>query len=320
MIKSKILITGAAGFIGSNLIKRLIETGNEIIAVDNFFLGKRKYIESYLSNINFKFYNIDLLNFKLLLDIFNKHNPDRVWHLAANSDISYGEKFTDFDLKGGTLVTYNVLEAMRLSGCNEILFSSSGAVYGEPKMHPTPEHYGPLLPISLYAGSKLACEGLVSSYCHSFGIKSWIFRFGNVIGPNPTHGVIYDFIKQLLNDRTKLKILGDGTQTKPYMHVEDCLDGMEFAYTNSKNIVNLFNLAAMKQTSVNTIADFILKEMSIGSNECTILFTGGNRGWRGDVPFVNLDIQRMSTLGWSPKLSSDSAVIKAIKEIINQFK
>jgi UDP-glucose 4-epimerase len=315
----KILVTGAAGFIASNLIKRLLDAGNEVVAIDNYFLGKKIHIEPYLLNPNFKFIDFDLLNLDGLKRIFTEHFPDRVWHLAANSDISYGEKFTDFDLKGGTLATYNVLESMRLSGCRELIFSSSGAVYGEPTMHPTPENYGPLMPISLYAGSKLACEGLVSSYSHSFGIQAWMFRFGNVIGPNPTHGVIFDFANQLLNDRTHLKILGDGTQTKPYMHVEDCLDGMEFAQMNSRDAINFFNLAAPDQTSVSTIAGWILDEMGILSAECEITFTGGRRGWRGDVPFVNLNTEKMRTLGWIPKLNSDGAIKKAIHEIILQL-
>jgi len=315
----KILVTGAAGFIASNLIKRLLDAGNQVVAIDNFFLGKINHIDRYLTNPNFKFFNFDLLNLDGLNKIFKESSPDRVWHLAANSDISYGEKFTNFDLKGGTLVTYNVLESMRLCGCKELLFSSSGAVYGEPTTHPTPENYGPLMPISLYAGSKLACEGLVSSYSHSFGIQAWMFRFGNVVGPNPTHGVIYDFVNRLLDDRTHLKILGDGTQTKPYMHVEDCLDGMQFAQLHSNEDINFFNLAAPDQTSVNSIASWILSEMGISADECDISFTGGKRGWRGDVPFVNLDTKKMTTLGWTPKLKSDEAVKKAIHEIVVQL-
>jgi UDP-glucose 4-epimerase len=316
----RILITGAAGFIGSNLIKRLLAQGNEVVGIDNLFLGKIKFIESHINNKNFKFINLDILNSKELIILFNQFCPEIVWHLAANSDISYGEKYTDFDLKGGTLVTYNILEAMRISGCKRILFSSSGAVYGEPNIHPTSENYGPLMPISLYAASKLASEGLVSSYAHTFGIQAWIFRFGNIIGPNPTHGVIYDFANNLLKDENNLKILGDGTQKKPYMHVEDCLDGMEYVYRNTNNLVNIFNLSANEQTTVLSIAIWILEEMNIKENKCNFSFTGGNRGWRGDVPFVDLDNTKITMLGWLPKYSSDSAVKKSIKEIVSQLK
>lgn len=315
----KILVTGGAGFIASNLIKRLLDSGNKVVAIDNFFLGKKNHIKPYLLNPNFKFLNFDLLDKEGLIRIFKEYSPDRVWHLAANSDISYGEKFTDFDLKGGTLATYNVLESMRLSGCRELIFSSSGAVYGEAKIYPTPENYGPLMPISLYASSKLACEGLISSYSHSFEIQAWMFRFGNVVGPNATHGVIYDFVNRLLVDNTILKILGDGAQTKPYMHVEDCLDGMEFAQSNSNETINFFNLAAPDQTSVNTIAGWTLSEMGIFYSECEVTFTGGKRGWRGDVPYVNLDTKKIRDLGWMPKLNSDGAIKKAIHEIVLQL-
>ncbi|HEX7831661.1 MAG TPA: NAD-dependent epimerase/dehydratase family protein, partial [Thermoanaerobaculia bacterium] len=181
----KILVTGAAGFIASNLIPRLLSRGDEVVGADNFFLGKRAYVAKHP---NFTFHELDLLDLDNVVKLVAETKPDRVWHLAANSDISFGTKYTDFDLKGGTLVTYNLLEAMRRAEIKEIVFSSSGAVYGEPTVMPTPEDYGPILPISLYAASKVACETLITAFAHNYDITAWIYRFGNIVGPNPTHG------------------------------------------------------------------------------------------------------------------------------------
>lgn len=314
----RILVTGAAGFIASNLLPRLLDQGHEVIGLDNFFLGRRNHLEPFLGRRGFRFVEQDLLERDAVARIFTEFRPDRVWHLAANSDISFGTRFTDFDLKGGTLVTYNVLEAMRLSGASEIVFSSSGAVYGEPTVHPTPEDYGPLFPISLYAASKLACEGLITAYAHNFSIRAWIYRFGNIIGPNPTHGVILDFILRLMKDPTRLRILGDGTQAKPYGHVDDCLDGMLFGLAHADGLVNCFNLAVPDRTSVSRIAQWTLERLGVDPRQCPLEYAGGTRGWRGDVPFVNLDTERMQALGWKPVLGSDASVRLSIDQIANQ--
>ena len=316
----KILVTGGAGFIASNLTRRLLAAGHSVVAIDNFFLGKRKHLTPFLTNSDYTFIEQDLLDLPALHKVFAEHRPERIWHLAANSDISFGTTYTDFDLKGGTLVTYNLLEAMRLGGCLQLMFSSSGAVYGEPTVHPTPEDYGPMLPISLYSASKLACEGLISAYAHSFDIQAWMFRFGNVIGPNPTHGVIPDFLGRLMDDPRRLKILGDGTQAKPYVHVEDCLDGMEYAQAHSNEILNYFNLAVPDQTSVNQIAEWAIEALGIPEGSCEKDCTGGSRGWRGDVPFVNLDTTKLKNLGWGPRLHSNQAVKRAIGEIADQMR
>src|SRR5580692_3086543 len=239
----RIVVTGAAGFIASNLIPRLLDAGHEVVGIDDFFLGKRAYVARLSGRERFRFVEQDLLDREAVRKLFEGFRPERVWHLAANSDISYGTKYTDFDLKGGTLVTYNVLEAMRLCGTRQIVFSSSGAIYGEPTVHPTPESYGPLFPISLYAASKLACEGLITAYAHNYDMQANIYRFGNIVGPNPTHGVIHDFVLRLNEEPTKLRILGDGSQAKPYVHVEDCLDGMELGIDRAHGQVSCFNLA-----------------------------------------------------------------------------
>jgi len=312
----RIVVTGAAGFIASNLIPRLLDAGHEVLGIDDFFLGKRAYVERHSGRAGFRFVEQDLLDREAVQKLFDGFRPERVWHLAANSDISYGTKYTDFDLKGGTLVTYNVLEAMRLCGTKEMVFSSSGAIYGEPTVHPTPESYGPLFPISLYAASKLACEGLITAYAHNYEMRAWIYRFGNIVGPWPTHGVIHDFVLRLNEDPSKLRILGDGSQAKPYVHVDDCLDGMQLGLERVRTEVSCFNLAVEDQTTVSEIADGVMRALGLDPARVPREMTGGNRGWRGDVPFVNLDSSRIRALGWSPKCTSGQAVERAITEAI----
>jgi UDP-glucose 4-epimerase len=316
----RIAITGAAGFIASNLIPRLAAEGHEVLGIDNFFLGKREYVEASRAQPGFSFLEQDLLDLEALVKAFTEFRVERVWHLAANSDISFGTTYTDFDLKGGTIVTYNVLEAMRRCGtAKEIIFSSSGAIYGEPTVHPTPEDYGPVFPISLYAASKLACEGLITAYAHNYGIQAWIYRFGNIVGPKPTHGVIHDFVLKLQRDPTRLEMLGDGTQAKPYVDVDDCLDGMVFGHANALERVNCYNLAVDDRTSVNEIAAIVIREMGFKESSVEILRGPGKRGWQGDVPYVNLDTKRMRVLGWTPKLDSRRAVERCVKAVVAQF-
>lgn len=313
----KILVTGAAGFIASNLIPRLLARGDEVIGADNFFLGKRAYVAKHP---RFAFHELDLLDLDGVVRLVAEAKPDRVWHLAANSDISFGTKYTDFDLKGGTLVTYNVLEAMRRAEIGQIVFSSSGAVYGEPTIMPTPEDYGPILPISLYAASKVACETLITAFAHNYDITAWIFRFGNIVGPNPTHGVIHDFVLRLRDDPSKLVVLGDGSQSKPYVYVEDCLDGMEFGVAHAGEHVNVYNLAVEDQTSVREITDWTIEAMGIDRASIDVRYGTSPRGWRGDVPYVKLDTRRMTKLGWRPKLTSNEAVRRTIAETVEQFR
>jgi UDP-glucose 4-epimerase len=313
----RVLVTGAAGFIASSLIPRLLARGDEVWGVDNFFLGKRAYVAKHE---RFHFHEFDLLDLEQVVRLFETAKPDVVWHLAANSDISFGTKYTDFDLKGGTLVTYNILEAMRRTGAKQIIFSSSGAVYGEPAVMPTPEDYGPILPISLYAACKVACETLITAFVHNYDMRCWIYRFGNIVGPNPTHGVIHDFVLRLRENPRQLVVLGDGTQSKPYVYVEDCMDGMEFGYRTVQNAVNYYNLAVDDQTSVTEIAEWTIAAMGIDRSEIEVKYTGGPRGWKGDVAQVKLDTRRMSRLGWRPKLSSHQAVRRTIREIVEQFR
>jgi len=316
----RVIVTGGAGFIASNLMPRLLARGDEVHAVDNFFLGKRAYVEPFTGHRQYHFHEFDLLDLDRVISLFEEVKPDLVWHLAANSDISFGTKYTDFDLKGGTLVTYNVLEAMRRTDRKQIIFSSSGAVYGEPTVMPTPEDYGPILPISLYAASKAACEALVTAFTHNYDMRSWIYRFGNIVGPNPTHGVIHDFVLRLRENRTRLDVLGDGTQSKPYVYVEDCIDGMEFGYRTAQKPVNYHNLAVDDQTSVTEIAEWTIAAMGIARESIEVKYSGGKRGWKGDVPQVKLDTSKMTRLGWRPRLSSREAVQRTIAETVEQFR
>jgi len=313
----RIVVTGGAGFIASNLIPRLLKQGHDVLAVDNLFLGKREHLEPFASNPKFRFVELDLVGREPTAELFASFKPERVWHLAANSDISFGTIHTDVDLKAGTIVTYNVLDAMRLCGTKEIIFSSSGAMYGEPTVMPTPENYGPLLPISLYAASKLACEGLITAYAHNYDMKAWIFRFGNIVGPNPTHGAIYDFVLKLAKDPSSLPVLGDGKQSKPYVYVEDCIDGIEFGQSHSSEEVNYFNLTVDGWTSVAQIAEATLRAMKLENTP--IVYSGGSRGWRGDIPTVRLDGSKIKKLGWAPKLTSHEAVDRAAADAVRKY-
>ncbi|MCK4858671.1 MAG: NAD-dependent epimerase/dehydratase family protein [candidate division Zixibacteria bacterium] len=316
----KILITGGAGFIGSNLVRTLHEgsllSADELVVIDNLSLGRREFIADLIDDSRLFFYEQDLLDAESLHAVFDKHRPDLVWHLSANSDIGYGAKFTDWDLKQGTLATYNVLEAMRRVGTKKVVFASTSAIYGEATVLPTPEDYGPLFPISLYGASKLACEGLISSFCHNFGFQAWIYRFGNIVGKNGTHGALVDFIGKLKKSPNRLPVLGNGKQAKPYLHVSDCIEGMVFGFQHANEQVNYFNLACPGATSVTALAEAVVEAFG---TDTQIEYSGGTRGWVGDVPQVRLDTSRMTSLGWQARYSSDQAAAKAVEELMEQM-
>jgi len=292
-----------------------------IAGIDNFFLGKRKFIEPHLRNPRFHFAEFDLLDKNELAKYFEEAKPDLVWHVAANSDISYGTSFTDFDLKGGTIVTYNVLEAMRRSGAKKLIFSSSGAVYGEPTIMPTPENYGPLFPISFYAASKVACESLITAFVHNFDMQAWIFRFGNIVGPNPTHGVIYDFIQKLRQNPEKLVIRGDGRQEKNYFLVEECIDGMAFAFRSipmtDETPCDVFNLGTTTISRVVDIARLVRDGMGLADS--LIEIEGTKKAWPGDQPRVHFTVDKIRALGWKARFTSDQAVDVAIRRMLGHL-
>ncbi len=315
MLKGKkVVVTGGAGFIGSHLVDKLIASGAMVCVIDNLSRGKKEYLSSHEGKKGFKFYKKDLTNFNSIKPLFA--GADVVFHLAANSDIADSFAHPRTDLDAGTIATFNVLEAMRQNEVSKIVFASSSAVYGDPVNLPVHENDGPLLPISLYGASKLAAEGLISAYHGTFDFSYWIFRFANVTGDRATHGIIYDFERKLRKNRKELEIFGDGKQCKSYVHVDDCIDGIVFGYEKSKEKTSVFNIANDGWTSVRRIAEITVA--TCGCPDAKFKFTGGVRGWPGDVPKVLLCGERLAKLGWKPALSSDEAVEKSAKAVWNE--
>jgi UDP-glucose 4-epimerase len=294
------------------MVERLIAEGNSVLVFDNLSSGRKEFVKQHFSNGHFKLVEADLLDLDKVKEAITGY--DVVFHFAANPDARLGIENTELDLKQETIVTYNVLEAMRVNKIKRIVFASSGTIYGETPIIPLPENYGPLLPISLYGAAKLACEALINAFCQTFDMQAWIFRFANIVGKRATHGVIYDFINKLKGNSSELEILGDGSQRKPYLHVDDCIDGVFHGFRNSHDKVNIFNLGCSTTTDVTTIAKFVVKEM--GLNNVQFKYTGGDRGWPGDVPQVRLDVTKINRFGWTAKYTSDEAVKKAIKDIL----
>ena len=309
----KAFVTGGAGFIGSHLVDKLIENGDNVTVYDNLSSGKKEFIEQHLDNDNFTLIEGDLLDIDTLKDSIKNH--DVIYHIAANPFVRLGEKQTRLDLEQGAIATYNVLETMRQNNIKKIVFSSSSVVYAETPPIDIPENYGPTLPISLYGAGKLAGEGLISAFCGTFDLQAWLFRFANVVGIRGTHGVIVDFIDKLNKNPKELEILGDGRQQKPYLHVKDLVDGIIFGFKHSNDQINLFNLGVNSNTTVTRIAEMVVEEMNLKNVE--FKYTGGKRGWPGDVPRFQLATDKMKKLGWKAHLSSDDAVRKAIREILD---
>lgn len=310
---ARYFVTGGAGFIGSHLVDRLVTRG-AVTVYDNLSSGKMEFIEHLLGQRDFKFIKADLLDLDTLRQTIPGH--DAVFHLAANPDIRAGIENTDLDLKQGPIATRNVLEAMRLGDVRKIVFASSSVVYGETPVIPIPEDYGPLQPISLYGASKLAGEGLITAFCHLFDMQTWIFRFANVAGVRATHGIIMDLMAKIKQNPEEIEVLGTGNQAKPYIYVEDCADGILWGFDHASEKVNVFNLGTASFTKVNTIAEMLVKEM--GLNGASLRYTGGERGWPGDVPQVRFDTSKMARLGWKAKYSSDEAVLLAIRRILGK--
>ena len=307
----KCFVTGGAGFIGSHLVDKLIEKNHFVTVFDDLSSGKKEFINNHLDNNNFNFIEADLID----IDIVNNKikNHDVVFHIAANPDVRLGAQKPDI-AKKDILATYNLLDAMRKNKIKKIVFSSSSTIYGETPVFPLPENYGPLLPISVYGAAKLAAEGLISSFCHTFEMKGWIYRFANVVGERGTHGVIVDFIKKLRKNSKKLEILGDGKQRKPYLYVTECIDGMLFGFEHANEEINYFNLGCDSSTEVTRIGELVVEELNLSDVEFN--YTGGKRGWKGDVPQFQFETEKIKKLGWKANLSSDDAVRKAIKDLL----
>ena len=313
-MKSKIIVTGGAGFIGSHLVDKLIAGGNEVTVIDNLSSGKMEFIEHHDQDPNFKLIKLDMLELEKLKHAIK--GADMIYHLAANPDVRLGEQNTRVHLEQNIIVTYNLLEAMRMNKQQNIVFTSTSTVYGEATIIPTLENYGPLIPISLYGASKLACEALITSYCHTFEMRSWIFRFANIVGERGTHGIIIDFINKLKKNPKALEILGDGQQRKSYIHVSDCIDGILFAVNNSDEMANIFNIGSTDTINSTQIGELIVKEMGLHGVDFT--YTGGTRGWKGDVPKMLLSIEKLQKLGWNPSHNSKSSIIAATRSTLEK--
>lgn len=311
---TRYFVTGGAGFIGSHLVDRLMEEGNQVTVYDNLVSGNKKDIEHHLGKKNFRFVEADLLDSEMLKEAMKGHEV--VWHLGANTDIPGGNRITDLDLNNCTVATHNVLEAMRFNNIDKILFASSACVYGDTPPVALTETFGPLLPINLYGAGKLACEGLISAYSHLFGIKAWMFRFANVVGARMGHGVIYDFIQKLKRNPNELEILGDGNQEKPFFLVEDCIEGMLYAFHNSNTQYDVYNLGVNSFTKVTQLAKIVVEEMNL--NNVKFKYTGGERGWPGDVPVVHFNVEKMQRLGCEARHSSDEAVRIAVRRLLGR--
>jgi UDP-glucose 4-epimerase len=304
----KLLVTGGAGFVGSRAVGRLLGLGHEVCAVDDLSLGREDNLAGASKLGPFELVKMDVCTPELL-GLFTRVKPDRVFHLAANSDISRGSREPRTDLDRTFLSTYHVLDAMRRTGVRELVFASTSAIYGDAPLD-LPETHGPLEPISLYGAAKLASEAYVSAYAHLYGISAWVFRFPNVVGPNLTHGAIFDFVQRLSRDKTRLDVLGNGTQNKPYLDVDDLLDAILLALEKPAAPVATYNVAGEGMTSVRAIAEAVRD--ALGFPEATIAYGKESRGWPGDVPSFSYDTSKIRALGWKPRRTSDEAVRASI--------
>ncbi len=302
------LVTGSAGFIGSNLTDRLLEAGHFVRGFDNFSTGKQEFLAAARASSQYELHDGDILDPQKLKPAMA--DIDIVFHLAANADVRRGPEHPRKDLEQNTLGTANVLEAMRDSGVKRIVFASTGSVYGEPDSFPTAEDASFPLQTSLYGASKLAAEGLIAAYCEAFGMQSWIFRFVSILGERYTHGHVFDFYKQLLQHPEALRVLGNGKQRKSYLYVQDCVDAIFLAVEKAKDKVNIFNLGTDEYCAVNDSIHWIATHLNLNP-ACT--YTGGDRGWIGDNPFIFLDCGKIRNLGWKPHLTIQAAIVKTVE-------
>lgn len=301
-------VTGCAGFIGSNLTDRLLANGHTVVGYDNLSTGQEEFIASALQNKNFTLVRADVLDLPALTEAMR--GMDFVFHFAANADVRFGIEHPRKDLEQNTIATYNVLEAMRAKGVKRIAFSSTGSVYGEAKQFPTPEDAAFPIQTSLYGASKLAGEGLISAYCEGFGFQGYIFRFVSILGERYTHGHVFDFYKQLLDHPHELSVLGNGHQRKSYLYIQDCIDAMLMVVEKAQDKVNIYNLGTDEYCEVNNSIDWICEHLKLNPQKN---YTGGERGWIGDNPFIFLDTSKVQALGWRPKLTIRLGIIKTLE-------
>jgi len=302
------IVTGCAGFIGSNLVDRLLLLGHKVVGIDNFSTGQRRFLEGALRHPEFRLVEADLLDLPALTAAME--GGDCVFHLAANADVRFGTDHPRRDLEQNTIATYNVLEAMRANGIKRVAFSSTGSVYGEATVVPTPETAPFPIQTSLYGASKLAGEGLIAAYCEGFGFQSWIFRFVSILGERYTHGHVFDFYKQLKRDPDRLHVLGNGKQRKSHLHVQDCIDAVLLAVDRADDKVNVFNLGVDSYCQVDDSIGWICDALKLAPRRD---YTGGDRGWIGDNAFIFLDTAKIRALGWTPKLDIRQGVVRTVE-------
>lgn len=312
-----ILITGVAGFIGSNLAKRFLEMGYKVYGIDNLSRGSKKNLSNIFNNSNFLFQNTDLSNIEkyriTIRNFSNNGHINEVWHMAANSDIAAGIGDSNIDLRDTYLTTHNSLILMKEMGIKKIYFASSSAIYGDFGSHPIAENIGPLLPISNYGAMKLASEAAISAAVESFLEKGVFFRFPNVVGQPATHGIIFDLVNKLGKNPKELHVLGNGNQKKIYLHIDELLNAMIFIANNTKNRLEVFNIGPNDLgVTVKFIAETVVEKIS---PDAKIIYADGEKGWIGDVPKFSYSIKKINDLGWTPTLSSAAAIQKAVDEI-----
>jgi UDP-glucose 4-epimerase len=296
-------VTGAAGFIGSNLVDRLLSDGEVVIGYDNLSTGMLEFVKSATRDRNFIFIEGDLLDTRSVIEAMR--GASRVVHLAANADVRFGLAHPYKDLEQNTIATFNVLEAMRANNVGEIAFASTGSIYGEATVVPTPEDAPFPVQTSLYGASKLACEGLIAAYAEGYGIRARIFRFVSILGQRYSHGHVFDFMVQLATDQTRLHILGDGKQLKSYLHVDDCIEAMLLGLNEGAEKIRIFNLGTDEVCEVLDSVHWIVGRLKLSPQ---LSFSGGRQGWIGDNPLIYLDTSRIRGLGWRPKRSIREAV------------
>ena len=303
----RFFITGAAGFIGSNLADRLLAEGHEVIGYDNFSTGQAKFLQQAFRSEHFSLIENNTLNVSALTNAMR--GADVVVHLAANADVRFGTDHPGKDLEQNTIATFNVLEAMRANQIKRIVFSSTGSVYGEATVIPTPEDAPFPVQTSLYAASKLAGEALIQAYCEGFGFQGYIFRFVSILGERYSHGHVFDFYKKLRKDPTKLEVLGDGHQKKSYLFIQDCIDAILLTLNQCHENVNILNLGTDEFCEVNDSIGYICEKLGVGPE---LMYSGGQRGWIGDNPYIYLDTTKVRKLGWKPKVTIREGILKTL--------
>ena len=304
----KAFVTGAAGFIGSNLVDSLLAAGHQVTGFDNLSTGFRRFLEGAQADPRFRLVEGDLLDPAAVTRAMA--GADFVFHLAANADVRFGPLHPRRDLEQNTITTSNVLEAMRATSARRIAFSSTGSVYGEPEIFPTPETAPFPVQTSLYGASKIGAEGMVAAYAAAFGFQAFIFRFVSILGERYTHGHVLDFYRQLQDHPHRLDVLGDGRQRKSYLYVQDCVDAILLAAERCTDAVNIFNLGTDEYCEVNDSIRWISGHLGL---QPELRYAGGERGWVGDSPFIFLDCARMRSLGWKPALSIQQGIIRTLE-------